>query len=129
MTLLLTLQPNCPMETPAAAETTFTQMFVVLYITLMGMIDTMVPNSGPWSLLGQSVSYIIMLAPILWWALPSGPAVFQPKPTNASTYAWLPDTMAAKKKWGNGTELNEASDEELLSGSFKYGIDKEERHI
>ncbi|KAJ9070960.1 hypothetical protein DSO57_1002176 [Entomophthora muscae] len=52
-----------------------TQLFGVLYITLMGMVDT-------------------MLAPILWWALPSGPAVFRPKPTNASTYAWLPDTIS-----------------------------------
>ncbi|KAJ9090143.1 hypothetical protein DSO57_1005314 [Entomophthora muscae] len=85
-------QPNRPMETPTAAETTSTQLFGVLYITLAGMIDTMVPNSGPWSLLGRYISYIIKLAPILWWALPSGPAVFRPKPTNASTYAWLPYT-------------------------------------
>ncbi|KAJ9085872.1 hypothetical protein DSO57_1009712 [Entomophthora muscae] len=76
MTPPLTLQPNCPMKTPTAAKTTSTQLFGVLYITLTGMVDTMVPNSGPWSLLGQSVSYIIKLAPILWWALPSGPAVF-----------------------------------------------------
>ncbi|KAJ9056731.1 hypothetical protein DSO57_1029996 [Entomophthora muscae] len=80
------------METPTAAKTMSTQLFGVLYITLTGMVDTMVPNSGPWSLLGQSVSYIIKLAPILWWALPSGPAVFCPEPTNASTYAWLPET-------------------------------------
>ncbi|KAJ9050090.1 hypothetical protein DSO57_1017594 [Entomophthora muscae] len=53
----------------------------------------MMPNLELWSLLGQSVSYIIKLAPILWWALPSGPAVFQPEPTNASTYAWLPGTV------------------------------------
>ncbi|KAJ9051153.1 hypothetical protein DSO57_1007305 [Entomophthora muscae] len=95
MTPPLTLQPNCPMETPTAAKTTSTQLFGVLYITLTGMVDTMVPNSGPWSLLGISVSYIIKLASILWWALPSGLAVFQPKPTNPSTYAWLPDTHQA----------------------------------
>ncbi|KAJ9078660.1 Cbx7p [Entomophthora muscae] len=92
MTLPLTLQPNHPVETPTAAKTTSTQLFGVLYITLMGMIGTMLLNSGPWSFLGQSVYYIIKLAPILWWALPSGPAVFCPKPTNASTYAWLSDT-------------------------------------
>ncbi|KAJ9068760.1 hypothetical protein DSO57_1025340 [Entomophthora muscae] len=89
MTLPLTPQPNRPMETPAAAETMSNQLFGVLYITLTGMVDTMVPNSGPWSFLGKSVSYIIKLAPILWWALPSGPAVFCPDSTNASTYAWL----------------------------------------
>ncbi|KAJ9077107.1 hypothetical protein DSO57_1019842 [Entomophthora muscae] len=93
MTPPLTLQPDRPMETPTAAKTTSTQLFGVLYITLTVMLDTMVPNSGPWSLLGQSVSYIIKLAPILWWALPSGPALFRPRPTNASTYAWLPDTL------------------------------------
>ncbi|KAJ9087391.1 hypothetical protein DSO57_1033793 [Entomophthora muscae] len=79
------------METPATAKTTSTQLFGVLYITLKGMVDTMVPNSGPWFLLGRSVSYIIKLAPILLCALPSGPAVFHPKSTYASIYAWLPD--------------------------------------
>ncbi|KAJ9073027.1 hypothetical protein DSO57_1020964 [Entomophthora muscae] len=86
MTLLLTPQPNCPMGTPTAAKTMSTQLFGVLYINLTEMVDTIEPNSGPLSFLGQSVSYIIKLAPILWWALPSGPAVFCPKPTNASTY-------------------------------------------
>ncbi|KAJ9074750.1 hypothetical protein DSO57_1003404 [Entomophthora muscae] len=94
MTPPLTLQPDHPMETLAAAETTTTQLFGVLYITLTGMVDSMVINSVPWSLLGQSVSYIINSAPILWWALPSGLAVFSLKTTNASTYAWLPDTMS-----------------------------------
>ncbi|KAJ9083836.1 hypothetical protein DSO57_1030612 [Entomophthora muscae] len=93
MTPPLTPQPDRPMETPTAADTMSTQMFGVLYITFTGMIDTMVPNSGPWSLLGQYISYIIKLAPILWWALPSGPAVFIPKPTNASAYAWFPDNQ------------------------------------
>ncbi|KAJ9086623.1 hypothetical protein DSO57_1001905 [Entomophthora muscae] len=92
MTPPLTLQPNRPMEPPTAAKTTSTQLFGVLYITLTVMVDSMVPNSGPWSLLGQSVSYIIKLAPILWWALSTGLAVLRPKATNASTYAWLPDT-------------------------------------
>ncbi|KAJ9069087.1 hypothetical protein DSO57_1022105 [Entomophthora muscae] len=66
MTLLLTLQPDRPMEIPTAVKTTSTQLFEVLYITFT--------------------------APILWWALPSGPAVFRPKPTNASNYAWIPDS-------------------------------------
>ncbi|KAJ9089001.1 hypothetical protein DSO57_1017280 [Entomophthora muscae] len=91
MTLPSTPQPNCPMKPPTAAKTTSTQLFGVLYITLMGMIDSMVPNSGPWSLLGKSVSNIIKLAPILWWALPTGPAVPHPEPPNASSYAWLPE--------------------------------------
>ncbi|KAJ9079530.1 hypothetical protein DSO57_1034614 [Entomophthora muscae] len=92
MTPPLTLQPNCPMKPSPTAKTTSTQMFGVLYITLMGLVDSMVPNSGPWFLLWQYVLYIINLAPILWWALPTGPAVPCPKSPNASTYAWLPDT-------------------------------------
>ncbi|KAJ9070536.1 hypothetical protein DSO57_1006875 [Entomophthora muscae] len=92
MTPLLTPQPDRPLEPTAATETTSTQLFGVLYITLTGLVDSMVPNSGPWSLLRQSVSYIIKLAPILWWALPAGLAVPHPKPPKASTYNWLPDT-------------------------------------
>ncbi|KAJ9086879.1 hypothetical protein DSO57_1039021, partial [Entomophthora muscae] len=32
------------------------------------------------------------LAPILWWALPTGPAVPRPDSPNASPYAWLPNS-------------------------------------
>ncbi|KAJ9088309.1 hypothetical protein DSO57_1024354 [Entomophthora muscae] len=95
MTPPLNPRPNRPMETPTAAETTSTQLFEVLYITLTGMMDSMIPTSGPWSLLRQSMSYIIKLAPILWWALPTGLAHPHPEPPNASTYAWFPDTTYA----------------------------------
>ncbi|KAJ9057941.1 hypothetical protein DSO57_1017776 [Entomophthora muscae] len=37
MTMPLTLRPNHPMGPPTAAETTPTQLFGVLYITLTGM--------------------------------------------------------------------------------------------
>ncbi|KAJ9078072.1 hypothetical protein DSO57_1010676 [Entomophthora muscae] len=87
----LTLQPDCPMKPTAAAETTSTQLFEVLYITLTRLVDSMIPNSRPWSLLGQYVSYIIKLAPILWWALPSSLAAPHHKLPNASIYAWLPE--------------------------------------
>ncbi|KAJ9054937.1 hypothetical protein DSO57_1009355 [Entomophthora muscae] len=91
MTPPLTLRPDHPLEPTTAAETTSTQLFGVLYITLKVLVDSMVPNSGPWSLLGQSVSYIIKLAPILWWALPASLPAPHPKPPNAFTYDWLPD--------------------------------------
>ncbi|KAJ9058632.1 hypothetical protein DSO57_1010425 [Entomophthora muscae] len=94
MTPPLTPQPDCPLEPTAAAETTSTQLFGVLYITLTGLVDSVVPNSGPWSLLGRSVSYIINLAPILWWALSASSAAPHPKPPNASTYKWLPEKLA-----------------------------------
>ncbi|KAJ9083733.1 hypothetical protein DSO57_1031753 [Entomophthora muscae] len=93
MALPLTPQPDCPMKTPTAAKTTSTQLFGVLYITLTGIIDTMVPNSGPWSLLGRSVSYIIKLALILWWHYPlarlySNPS--QPMPLPMPDFLKLP---------------------------------------
>ncbi|KAJ9073897.1 hypothetical protein DSO57_1011789 [Entomophthora muscae] len=74
MALHLTLRPNHPMEPSTPAEITSTQLIGVLYIIFMGFLDSMVPNPRPWSLLGQSLSYIINLAPILWQALPTGPA-------------------------------------------------------
>ncbi|KAJ9069030.1 hypothetical protein DSO57_1022651 [Entomophthora muscae] len=98
MTPPLTPQPDCPLEPTAAAETTSTQLFGVLYITLIGLVDSMVPNSRPWSLLRQSVSYIIKLAPILWWALPASLAVPHPEPPKAPTYDWLPDTRPENRK-------------------------------
>ncbi|KAJ9078031.1 hypothetical protein DSO57_1011075 [Entomophthora muscae] len=94
MTPPLTPQPDRPLEPTTAAETTSTQLFGVLYNTLTGLVDSAVLNSGPWSLLGRSVSYIIKLAPILWWALPAGSAAPHPEPPNASSYDWLPENWA-----------------------------------
>ncbi|KAJ9067514.1 hypothetical protein DSO57_1038335 [Entomophthora muscae] len=74
MTPPLTLRPKRPQESVAANESTSTQIFGVMYITLTGLIDSMVPASGPCALLGKSLSYIVKLAPILWWALPAEPA-------------------------------------------------------
>ncbi|KAJ9073988.1 hypothetical protein DSO57_1010748 [Entomophthora muscae] len=93
MTPPLTPQPDHPLEPTAAAETPSTQLFGVLYITLISLVDSVVPNSGPWSLLGQSVSYIIKLAPIIWWSLLASSTAPHPKPLNASTYNWLPDSV------------------------------------
>ncbi|KAJ9078392.1 hypothetical protein DSO57_1007108 [Entomophthora muscae] len=73
-----TLQPNHPQEFAAANNTTSTHMFGVLYITLSGLVDSMVTNTGLLSFPGQSLYFVINLTPILWQALPSGLAVTQP---------------------------------------------------
>ncbi|KAJ9085510.1 hypothetical protein DSO57_1013164 [Entomophthora muscae] len=88
MTPSLTLQPNCLQESVAANESTSTQIFGVMYITLNGLIDSMVPARRPWALLGKFLSFIVKLAQILWWALPAGhpPASSQEPPTG-----WIPD--------------------------------------
>ncbi|KAJ9051799.1 hypothetical protein DSO57_1001047 [Entomophthora muscae] len=91
MTLPLTPWPNCPQEFVAADESTSTQIFGVMYITLTGLIDSMVPTSGPWAILGKLLSYIIKLAPILWWALPAGPAGRLPVSPQEPPVGWIPD--------------------------------------
>ncbi|KAJ9083875.1 hypothetical protein DSO57_1030187 [Entomophthora muscae] len=73
MTPPLTPRPDHLQESVATSEFTSTQIFRVMYITLTGLIDSMVPTSRPWAILRKSLSYIVKLAPILWWALLSGP--------------------------------------------------------
>ncbi|KAJ9077261.1 hypothetical protein DSO57_1018493 [Entomophthora muscae] len=51
----------------------------------------MVPFNGPWAILGKSLSYIVKLAPILWWALPSGPVGRQPASSQKPPMRWIPD--------------------------------------
>ncbi|KAJ9049981.1 hypothetical protein DSO57_1018869 [Entomophthora muscae] len=92
MTLPLTPRPNCPQEYIVVNESTSTQIFGVMYITLIGMIDSMVPVSGPWAVLEKLLSYIVKLAPILWWALPAGPAGCLPASSQEIPTGWIPDT-------------------------------------
>ncbi|KAJ9081204.1 hypothetical protein DSO57_1017218 [Entomophthora muscae] len=92
MTLPLTPWPNCPQESVTTNESTSTQIFGVMYITLTGLIDSMVPASRPWALLGKLLFYIIKLAPILWWALPVGPAGRPPASSQEPPTGWIPDT-------------------------------------
>ncbi|KAJ9071484.1 hypothetical protein DSO57_1036471 [Entomophthora muscae] len=87
-----TLRPNRPQESVATDEFTSTQVFGVIYITLTGLIDSMVPASGPWAVLGKLLSYIVKLAPILWWALPAGPAGCLPAISQEPPTGWIPDT-------------------------------------
>ncbi|KAJ9054473.1 hypothetical protein DSO57_1014153 [Entomophthora muscae] len=72
MTPPLTLQPNHPQESVAANEFTSTQIFGVMYITLTGLIDS-------------------MLAAILLWALPAGPAGHLPASSQEPHTGWIPD--------------------------------------
>ncbi|KAJ9067691.1 hypothetical protein DSO57_1036574 [Entomophthora muscae] len=98
MTPPLTLWPNCPQESVAANESTSTQIFGVMYITLTGLIDSMVPASGPWALLGKLLSYIVKLAPILWWALPARPAGCLPASSQEPPTGWIPEKTQTSSK-------------------------------
>ncbi|KAJ9071455.1 hypothetical protein DSO57_1036736 [Entomophthora muscae] len=86
-----TPQPNRLLDSVATDESTSTQIFGVMYITLIGLIDSMVPTSRPWAILGKLLSYIVKLAPILWWALPSGPTGRPPASSQEPPSGWIPD--------------------------------------
>ncbi|KAJ9064569.1 hypothetical protein DSO57_1029205 [Entomophthora muscae] len=47
------------------------KLFGIVYITLTGVIDTIIPAASPWSWVGKSTSYLLKLAPLMWWALPT----------------------------------------------------------
>ncbi|KAJ9070528.1 hypothetical protein DSO57_1007152 [Entomophthora muscae] len=42
------------------------KLFGIVYFTLTGVIDTIVPAASLWSWVGKSMPYLIKLAPILW---------------------------------------------------------------
>ncbi|KAJ9081587.1 hypothetical protein DSO57_1013116 [Entomophthora muscae] len=68
------------------------KLFRIVYITLMGVIDTIVPAAGLWLWVGKSMSYLIKLAPILWWALPAQSATRQfPNASKPANQGWFPD--------------------------------------
>ncbi|KAJ9055960.1 hypothetical protein DSO57_1037943 [Entomophthora muscae] len=67
------------------------KLFGIVYITITGVIGTIILAVGPCFWVGKLIPYLIKLASILWWALPTKPVacVFpekmgqQPKPTDA----------------------------------------------
>ncbi|KAJ9079173.1 hypothetical protein DSO57_1038174 [Entomophthora muscae] len=88
------------MDPTTAAETTSTQLFGILYITLTGLLNSMVPKSGPWSLLGQSVPYTIKLEPSYGGHYPLArqyPALNY----LMLLYSWLAEIMTIFYKHGN----------------------------
>ncbi|KAJ9058001.1 hypothetical protein DSO57_1017150 [Entomophthora muscae] len=93
MTPPLTSRPGRPQESVVTDESTSTQIFGVMYITLTGLIDSMAPTSRPWAILGKLLSYIVKLAPILWWALPAGPAGRLPASPQEPPTGWVPDSF------------------------------------
>ncbi|KAJ9081728.1 hypothetical protein DSO57_1011545 [Entomophthora muscae] len=76
MTPPLTLRPNCPQEFVATNESTSTQILGVMYITLTGLIDFMVPPQ------------------FLWWALPAGPTGRLPASSQKPPTGWIPESSS-----------------------------------
>ncbi|KAJ9053493.1 hypothetical protein DSO57_1023662 [Entomophthora muscae] len=71
--------------------------FGIVYITLTGVIDTIVPATGLWLWVGKSISYLIKLASILWWALPTQFKTCQfPNTSKLANQGWFPDIIVPK---------------------------------
>ncbi|KAJ9085781.1 hypothetical protein DSO57_1010587 [Entomophthora muscae] len=65
------------------------KLFGIVYITLTGAIDTIIPAAGLWS----------WLALLLWWALPAKkPAQVTSENNRLAAQDWIPDTHPAKPK-------------------------------
>ncbi|KAJ9084344.1 hypothetical protein DSO57_1025538 [Entomophthora muscae] len=71
----------------------------IVYITLTGVIDTIIPAAGLWSWVGKFMYYLIKLALILWWALPAKPATCVFSKKRAGTQGWIPDRFVFTQFW------------------------------
>ncbi|KAJ9088015.1 hypothetical protein DSO57_1027297 [Entomophthora muscae] len=70
------------------------KLFWIVYITLTGVIDTIIPTAGPWSWVGKSTSYLLKLAPLLWWALPAkNLAQVTPENNGLAAQDWIPEKL------------------------------------
>ncbi|KAJ9084954.1 hypothetical protein DSO57_1018846 [Entomophthora muscae] len=98
---------NLPMEPPVTPKPMPTslpdlptnhsgKLFGIAYITLTGVIDTIIPAASPWSWVGKSASYLLKLAPLLWWTLPAkNPAQVTPENDGLVAQVWIPDINGA----------------------------------
>ncbi|KAJ9078962.1 hypothetical protein DSO57_1001177 [Entomophthora muscae] len=88
--------PVTPKPMPASAPNLPTnhtdKLFGIVYITLTGVIDTIILATGLWSWVRKSVSYLLKLAPLLQWALPAkNLAQVTPGNNGLAAQDWIPD--------------------------------------
>ncbi|KAJ9049463.1 hypothetical protein DSO57_1024168 [Entomophthora muscae] len=93
--------PVTPKPMPASAPDLPTnhtgKLFGIVYITLTGVIDTIIPAAGPWSWVGKSASYLLKLAPLLWWALPAkNLAQVTPENNRLAAQDWIPESLGGQ---------------------------------
>ncbi|KAJ9055612.1 hypothetical protein DSO57_1002085 [Entomophthora muscae] len=82
---MLASSPNLPTNHTS-------KLFGIVYINFTGVVDTIVPAAGLWSWLGKSASYLLKLAPLLWWALPAkNLAQVTSKTGRLAAREWVPD--------------------------------------
>ncbi|KAJ9058939.1 hypothetical protein DSO57_1007341 [Entomophthora muscae] len=63
-----------PASLPDLPTDHISKLFGIVSITLAGVIGTIILAASLWSWVGKSMTYLIKLALILWWALPAKPA-------------------------------------------------------
>ncbi|KAJ9075775.1 hypothetical protein DSO57_1032510 [Entomophthora muscae] len=85
-----------PRPMPASSPDLLTdhtgKLFGIVYITLTGVIDTIIPAASLWSWVRKSVSYLFKLTPLLWWALPAkNPAQVTPGNNGPAAQDWIPE--------------------------------------
>ncbi|KAJ9083550.1 hypothetical protein DSO57_1033687 [Entomophthora muscae] len=91
MELSVTPKPM-PASSPGLSTDHTGKLFGIVYITLTGIIDTIILAAGLWSWVGKSFSYLFKLAPLLWWALPSkNLARVTPENDGTAAQDWIPE--------------------------------------
>ncbi|KAJ9081787.1 hypothetical protein DSO57_1011136 [Entomophthora muscae] len=110
--------PMTPKPMPASSPDLPTnhsgKLFWIVYITLTGVIDTIIPAASLWSWVGKSTSYLFKLTPILWWALPvKNLAWVTPGNNRLAAQDWIPD----KSTFGGGSRVPARSGSSIPEGS------------
>ncbi|KAJ9055729.1 hypothetical protein DSO57_1000589 [Entomophthora muscae] len=81
-----------PASSPDLPTDHTSKLFGIVYITLTGVVDTIILAAGPWSWVRKSASYLLKLAPFLWWALPTKTlAQITPRNGGPAAQDWVPD--------------------------------------
>ncbi|KAJ9073937.1 hypothetical protein DSO57_1011389 [Entomophthora muscae] len=102
----------------------------IIYITLTGVIDTIVPAASPWSRVGKSMSYLIKLAPILWWALPTQSATCQfPNASKLANQGWFPEKLVSASSYPMLIVENMVPNIELRQGRASSIVRGELKHL
>ncbi|KAJ9074195.1 hypothetical protein DSO57_1008724 [Entomophthora muscae] len=119
MKLLVTSKPM-PASSPDLPTDHTSKLFGIVYITLTGVVDTIVLAAGLWSWVGKSASYLLKLAPLLWWALPAKTlAQVTPKTSRPAAQDWIPDSNSPINSDQAGQRCIEGAKQQRWDGGKK----------
>ncbi|KAJ9069816.1 hypothetical protein DSO57_1014700 [Entomophthora muscae] len=98
MELPVTPKPM-PASSPDLSTNHTIKLFGIVNITLTGVVDIIVLAASLWSWMGKSASYLLKLAPFLWWALPAKtPAQVTHGNGGPAAQDWVPDILGGTKR-------------------------------